>query len=238
MLENYWRAGIHSLNFSDDNLLLMAAQPAGRAALLALFGKLRELGFAWEFPNGLEIGRLIDRHDQLDEELMEAIFAHHVDPLSGRLVGAYRAYIPIETFDHRADYKKLRSVQDQNRIISWLAGCGLSEIDFGVVLPPDATAETFESIRRGYRNLRQLVESHGPTRARYAVFHLIPISLFRSMPTKYSVEAFPEGWNFYFPVYDGAHFSARELFERRLRLIQEIDHENFVSMARGEYRYA
>ncbi len=237
-IANYDAAGIHTVNFADDNLLLMAARKGGREELMTIFAELRRRRFAWEFPNGLEIGRLIGADGELDEELMSVLFSHQIDPQDGRLIGAYRVFIPVETFDDRQNYRKLKSIENQNRIVRWIAGSGLPEMDFGVVLPPSADEETFTHTRNGYLKLREVVSSAGQTRARYAVFHLIPISLFRSMPTKYSVERFPEGWNFYFPVYDGTHFSARELFERRLRLIREIDYSNFVSMTRGEYGYS
>lgn len=238
MLEHYRRAGIKTLNFADDNLLLAAAKRDTREHLLELFRVMRDLEFAWEYPNGLEVGRLIDKHGALDEELMEAMFSHTVDPDTGRLVGAYRVYVPVETFDRRHEYRKLKPLDVQNTILRWLARAGLVEIDFGVVLPPSADEETFENIKRGYSGIREIVTDGGDTKARYAVFHLIPISLYRGMRTKYSVDAFPEGWNFYFPVYDGENFSARELFERRLEVIQEIDPSNIDSMLVGQYDYA
>jgi hopanoid C-3 methylase len=236
MLENYRRAGIRTLNFADDNLLLVAARRGGRDHLLALLKAMRSLGFAWEYPNGLEIGRL-SQDGRLDEELLEQLFSHTTDPVTGELVGAYRLYVPVETFDHRDRYRKLKPREEQNRIIGWLGRSGLPEIDFGVVLPPEADADTFAGIREGYAEIRALIEAGGQIRARYAVFHLIPIALYRSMKTKYTVEDFPEGWNFYFPVYDGAHFAAGELFERRLGLLREIDPDNYRSMKFGEYAY-
>lgn len=238
MLDHYRRAGIASLNFADDNILLAAAKSDTRAHLLELFKVMREFGFAWEFPNGLEIGRLMQPDGSLDEELIDAVFSHTVDAATGRIVGAYRAYLPVETFDRRKNYKKLKPSEDQNVIIERIAGTGLVEMDFGVVLPPDADELTFDHIRKGYSEIKDLVRSAGSTKARYAVFHLIPISLYRSMRTKYAVEDFPEGWNFYFPVYDGKYFSARELFERRLDVVHDIDPSNFDSMVAGRYDYA
>jgi len=237
MIENYRAAGIKSLNFADDNLLLLAATRDGRKRLIELFQVMRGMGFAWEFPNGLEIGRLmVSGH--LDDELIDAMFTHTVHPDTGSLVGAYRLYAPLETFDQRDRYSKLKPVEIQNSIISRLAATGLPEIDFGVVIPPDADLDTFLNIAVGYREIRSMVERNGNSRARYALFHLIPIALYRDMHTKYSVDEFPEGWNFYFPVYDGTHLSARELFEHRLRVVQEIDHANFASMAAGKYSYS
>ncbi|HJT65776.1 MAG TPA: cobalamin-dependent protein [Pyrinomonadaceae bacterium] len=237
MLQHYQTAGIKTLNLSDDNLLLQAANPHGRLRLLALLSTMREMGFAWEFPNGLEVGRLL-KNDQLDEELMEALFSHSVDERTGAITGAYRLYVPVETFDQRDHYRKLKPIQDQQRIISGLARSGLPEIDFGVVLPPHADKDTFRHTKEGYEQIKNIMSTQGDTKARYAVFHLIPIAQFRSMKTKYSVAEFPEGWNFYFPVYDGSTFSARQLFEERLRLIREIDYQNYLSLPQGRYDYA
>lgn len=237
MLEHYRDSGIRTLNFSDDNLLLLAAKKERRDRLIEMLNTMREMNFAWEYPNGLEIGRLSDGNGKLDEELMEALFSHSVDPKTGEISGAYRAYIPVETFDFRETYKKLRSLDVQQTIIKWLAESGIPELDFAVVLPPTATEETFAHTERGYLEMQDVM-ARGNTKARYSAFHLIPISLFRSMGTKYSVDEFPEGWNFYFPVYDGTNFSARELFERRLRLVKRIDFENFKAMRTGQYSYS
>lgn len=237
MLENYREAGLMTLNLADDNLLLQAANKHGRANLLTLLRTMREMGFTWEYPNGLEIGLLL-RQGRLDEELIEALFSHAVEPETGRIVGAYRLYVPVETFDKRNELRKLKPLQDQAAIIKSIVSTGISELDFGVVIAPDADEDTFLHTKEGYIELANIVASGGNTKARYAVFHLIPIAELRGMRTKYSVDDFPEGWNFYFPVYDGTHFTARELFERRLRLIKEIDPMNYESMARGEYSYA
>ena len=236
MIDHYRRSGIRTLNFADDNLLLMAASKDGRATLLELFEALRESGCAWEFPNGLEIGRFVE-HGGLDEELLQAFFAHDVERGTGRLVGCYRVYVPLETFDRRERYRKLKPAADQNRVLDWLAGSGLPEIDFGIVIPADADEETFAHVREGYTELKSRLHARGAARARYAIFHLIPIALFRDMPTKYSVEDFPEGWNFYFPVYDGTHLTARQLFERRLAVVRDIDRANFDGMQIGQYAY-
>jgi hypothetical protein len=236
LLEQYRLAGIKSLNFTDDNVLLIAATASGRRDLIELFSTMRRMEFAWEFPIGLEIGRFL-KNGELDEELMEVMFNHSVDSTPGRLTGAYRVYVPLETFEHREHYKKLRSIEEQNKVIARLARTGLLEIDFGVVLLPSVSDEGFRAIRDGYLRVRDIIKSNGSTKARYAVFHLIPIALFRGMKTKHSIDEFPEAWNLYFPNYDGQHFTGRELFERRLKLIKEIDRPNFLSMRLGQYAY-
>lgn len=235
-LERYRSAGITSLNFTDDNLLLIAAKPSGRRDLIELFKTMRHMGFAWEFPIGLEIGRFI-KDGRIDEELMEVMFAHSVDAATGRFIGAYRMYVPLETFEERERYRKLRSGAEQNKVLTWLAGAGLPEIDFGVVLPPSATEKTFSATRDGYLQVKDIINSNGATKARYAAFHLIPISLYRHMTTTFSIDEFPEAWNIYFPNYDGEHFTGRELFERRLKLNKEIDQPNFRNMRFGQYTY-
>jgi hypothetical protein len=237
MIDHYAASGIRTLNFADDNLLMAAATPAGRVKVFEIFRALRERGFAWEFPNGLEVGRFLEKDGSIDEAMLTAMLTHEVRD-DRRIVGAYRLYVPLETFDARERYKKLKPLIDQKRVIQWLAATGLPEINFGVVIPPNATADTYLHIRDGYADLKETVQAAGDIRARYAAFHLIPISLYRGMATKYTVDQFPEGWNFYFPIYDGQNMSARELFERRLELVREIDPSNYESMARGEYSYA
>jgi len=215
----------------------MAATKDGRVKILELFRLLREMKFAWEFPNGLEIGRFA-RGDGVDDELLTALLTHEVDPLTNRVVGGYRLYVPLESFDHRERYRKLKPFEEQNRVIRWLAQSGLEQINFGVVIPPDAEEATFRGIADGFTALQQIIRTSGAMEARYAAFHLIPIAEFRGMRTKYSVDEFPEGWNFYFPVYDGTQMTARELFERRIALVQQIDPANFESMKIGQYTYA
>lgn len=232
MLEHYKNHGIQTLNFSDDNLLLLK-----RAYLLDLFATMRRMGFAWEFPNGLEIGRFM-RGGKLDQELVACVFQNGEDEESGRYVGAYRAFIPVETFDRRADYKKLKSIEAQNRIIEEILKAGIPEINFGVVLGPGADEAAFSKIIRGYEDIRTIVSQTSKAKARYSIFHLIPISLFRSMKTNFSVDEFPEGWNFYFPIYDGRHFAAMQLFDRRVEALKQIDPSIDLTMKRGAYAYA
>jgi len=232
MLEHYKAHNIHTLNFSDDNLLLLK-----RDYLLELFATMRRMGFAWEFPNGLEIGRFM-RGTELDHELVAHVFQNGVDADSGRYVGAYRVFVPVETFDHRADYKKLKSIAVQNRIIEEILKTGIPEINFGVVLGPSADEAAFSDIRRGYQAIKSLVQRTSRAKARYSVFHLILIALFRSMNTNFSPDDFPEGWNFYFPVYDGHHFTAMQLFDRRVEVLRQIDLSVDQTMKTGVYAYA
>lgn len=234
LLDNYYKAGIRTLNIVDDNLLLAIRNPKKREELIALFGYMREKGFAWEFPNGLEIGLLIN--GKIDEKLMSTLFSHTIK--DNKIVGAYRLYVPVETFDERNYYRKLKPIEEQNKIIKFVTELELPELDFGIVLPPSATQKTFSHIREGYLQIRKSISDKSKTKGRYAIFHLIPIALFRSMTTKYNVYDFPEGWNFHFPVYDGENFSAKELFERRLDLTKEIDIHNYYNMVNGEYVYS
>jgi len=232
MLDHYVASGIKTINFSDDNFLLLK-----RPYLESLLGKMRELGFAWEFPNGLEIGRFIPK-GELDRDLVDLIFGNHTDPQTGNHVGAYRAFIPVETFDARDNYKKLKPVEDQNAVINAIADNGIPEINFGVVLAPDSTDETFMAIEDGYMGIRRVLDNYPNLKSRFSIFHLIPIALHRGMNTLYSAEEFPEGWNFYFPIYDGKNFSSMELFEKRIDTIMRVDPAAQETMRTGIYNYA
>ncbi|MFN3686745.1 hypothetical protein [Salinarimonas sp.] len=231
MIDHYERHGIKTLNFSDDNLLLLK-----RDYIEKLFSILYERGFAWEFPNGLEIGRFA-KGDEIDYGMIRALFQSNYDERKGTHVGAYRLFVPLESFEHRDKYKKLKSQEITNRIINAILGQGLREINFGVVLGPDATEDSFISIEKGYKEIKAIVGRYH-TKARYSIFHLIPIAFFRGMKTNFHVDEFPEGWNFYFPIYDGHSLTAMQLFDRRLAAVRSIDPAVTFGMKTGTYSYA
>ncbi|AJF59677.1 MAG: cobalamin-dependent protein [Candidatus Diapherotrites archaeon] len=235
-LEFYRESGVKSLNIVDDNLLLQTASPDGRKKVMLLFKEIARLGFAWEFPNGLEVG-LLFRDGKVDEELFNALFFR--EETGGAIKGCYRLYFPIETFDEREKYHKLKGLDVQNAIISALAKKQIPEIAFGVILPVQANQNTMAAIRSEYKKIRLLLKSKskGRTIARYGIFNLIPLATFRNMNTKYPIDNYPELWNFYTPPYDGVNLTAKELFETRMSLTKEIDPENFKSMAIGKYGY-
>jgi hypothetical protein len=195
------------------------------------------MGFAWEFPNGLEVGQLV-RNGKIDKDLFNALFYRKPLP-NNEMVGAYRLYFPVETFDKRDKYLKLKTIEVQNTIIEELSKIQIPEIAFGVVIPPDADQKTFDTIKSDYSQIKNVVrkKSKGKTRVRCGIFHLMPISTFRSMKTKYSLESYPELWNFYLPAYDGQNFTAKELFEKRMETTKEVDPENYFAMMNGTYGY-
>lgn len=71
------------------------------------------------------------------------------------------------------------------------------------------------------------------TQCRFSIFHLIPIALFRTMSTLYTSGEFPEGWNVYFPIYDGTNFSSMELFEQRVETVMRVDSAAHQTMTTG-----
>ncbi|KKU99848.1 MAG: Radical SAM domain protein [Parcubacteria group bacterium GW2011_GWA2_48_9] len=235
MANHYKKSGINALNIVDDNLLLQVGNPKKRRELIELFNELSNMGFAWEFPNGLEIGMLA-RNGKLDEELINALFYRTQDSL-GNIIGGYRLYFPIETFSDRGNYRKLKGLDVQNSIIEALAQRQIPEIAFGIIVTPKADEYTFQIIKEEYGKIKHLIEekSLGKTKARYGIFHLIPIAAHRQMKTKYKDS---ELWNFYIPPYDGTNFSAKELFRKRMELTKELDPVNFQAMAIGRYGYS
>ena len=78
-LEYYKAHGVRTLLFQEDNLLSRiqvdhrAESTAGRKNLLELFALARDLGFAWEFTNGIEYGQF-ESEGRIDYELIESMF--------------------------------------------------------------------------------------------------------------------------------------------------------------------
>lgn len=237
MLENYKKKGIKTLNIIDDNLLLQVAIKKERQKLITLFQKMKEMSFVWEFPNGLEIGMLTE-NKKIDAELLENLFYRKTDHKNNMLIGAYRLYFPIETFEKREKYGKLKPLKIQTKVIAALLNLEIPQIAFGTIIFPNATEKTFQLIKKEYLKIKQMIKQRGEkTKARYNILNLIPLKEYRKMKTKYSIEEFPELWNFYTPVYDGINFSARELFEKRLKLIKEINPKFFKALITGKFAY-
>ena len=239
-LEHYQKEGIKSLNIIDENLLLQVGNNDDRQKLIDLFRVMRDMGFAWEFPAGLEMGKLL-RGSELDEELLQALFYRSED-LSGNITGCYRTSFPVETFDEIGSLAKLKGEEGQNKIIKWLVEHQILEVGFALVIQPWANEGTFESTRRGYGGITEIV-ANGKTNVRYGMLNAVllgklsnPDSEYYVKP-KYSIDEFPELWHFYTPTYDGRHFTARQLFEKRMQLTKEIDSTNFGAMMRGRYGY-
>ncbi|MFH1409212.1 MAG: hypothetical protein ABIH34_04860 [Nanoarchaeota archaeon] len=228
MLDHYQTSGIRTLDFMDDNLLLTVQTPKGRESLLSVFHEMRDKGFAWEFPNGLEIGKLMEG-EKIDTDLVDSLFWTEV--IDGQRKGAFRLYFPVETVERREKYAKLVPLKRQHPLIKYLSEKGISQIVLGTIIPPDADTMTFDAIEDFYTGIRREVD--GKTNLRFGIFHLIPIGTFRSMSTKYT---HPELWNFYTPTYDGKYFSAGELFRKRLELTRRIDTNNYDSMRKGGYK--
>jgi radical SAM superfamily enzyme YgiQ (UPF0313 family) len=228
LLRNYKLAGITTLDVIDDNLLCEAARD--RAKLIELFKYMQREGFAWNFPNGLEIRNFIAEDEEIDQELLDALFN----------TGCFGAYIPIETFEKREEYEKLAALETQNKIIAAIASKKPLRLSFGVIMTPDATEETVSRMKSEYLEIREIVNSAsgGMTKMRCSVFHLSPIASLREMPCKYGEANYPELRHFHVPAYDGTTFSARELLLKKLEIMRVVDPANFKALSGGTYQYA
>ncbi len=245
MARHYKDSGIRTLNIIDDNLLLGVRKYSGgkvvgtnegaRDKVISLFGMLGGMGFAWEFPNGLEVGLLADENGRLDEELIRALF-YRARNERGEIVGAYRLYFPIETFEKREGQKKLRELAVQDEVIRYLCSSGIPEIAFGVIIFENATRGTFDRTKEEYARIKSIVtgSGNGGTKARYTLFHLAPIATYRGR-TDYSD---PELTGFFYTPTVRGTLSPKERFELGLEVSLEVDPVNFRSMVEsGAYRY-
>jgi radical SAM superfamily enzyme YgiQ (UPF0313 family) len=224
LLLHYKKHGITTLLHSESNTLgRLRYGQEGRKQLFDMFRMMRELGFAWEFFDGIEFG-LLSRQGSIDEELVSALFNPELK--RERLVGGYRAYIPLEDFHSSATsrYKKLPDYETQIAVIRSIIHSSVKMLSFGAIIGyPEETAQSLE--RRGCEmlKLKEFVdkESGGQTSALFILYlhSTFPGTLDFARYRKdlaYDINKFPELFQLYTACKPSAGFSPLQLtLERR-----------------------
>ena len=176
LLRHYKEHGVTTLLHAESNLLTRLRYGAeGRKNLIDTMSLMREYGFAWEFFDGIEFGRLVkDDGRTPDGELIDLLFKPEMK--DGNLVGGYRAYIPLEAGyeERRKTFDKLKPYDVQQNIIRRIVETGVRQISSGVILGfPEDTKETLEESRKRYYEMQDLVsEASGEKAESLFVFYI------------------------------------------------------------------
>jgi hopanoid C-3 methylase len=231
-LKHFKQKGIKTILIQEDNILSRLKpidgsnkrNEKGRNDVIEIFSMLKEYGFAWEYANGLEIGKLLI-NDKPDDELIEALFWNKRE-LDG-YKGCYRVQIPIESFDEQASLKfsKLidfpRQVETYKKILT--AGVNYQTYNF-LIGYPDDTMTSFENYQRKCdylsNELHKISSKYNPY---FNVFNLILLpgtrdfSKYESM-LQFDIDEHPEVFGFNLPAINTKHFKYHELFEQRIKI--------------------
>jgi len=236
----YRTNGIAALMLSDDNLLQRLNHgERGERELFEMFEHLRDLKMTWEFPVGIEIGRLMKKgSSQFHERLFDLMFWNNDDPEN--FAGAFRGLIPFEnalsaTDETELKLKKLRDLNENFQILTRILEAGLPQVNLAVIIGfPDETAASLANARRNLAALMKLRDEVVETSPRRIGTH-INYSLFTATPfpgtpyfdemrdarrMEYDIEEHPELWNLYTSVVRGDTFSAARTTEHRRELLE------------------
>jgi hypothetical protein len=234
----YFRAhGIQNILFQEDNIL-SRMQRSGRGTLLhdsgrddvfEIFGMAREFGFSWEFANGLEFGKFLDR-GSVDTDLMEVLFWN--DRAGDTWRGCYRVQIPLEYLgeDPTKKFRKLRSFEEQFEIVSAMLHYGITYQTFNVLIGHDnddhAACDLY--LDRCLQLKAELERVQPDAVAYFNVFNrtLLPGTAdFRnkSQRLEFDIEQTPEVISVYLSPMPSDHLSYYELLQERIRMTDALN---------------
>ncbi|WP_454869164.1 B12-binding domain-containing radical SAM protein [Pseudomonas farris] len=133
--------GIRTLLFQEDNLLSRIHRSTsgkqvfstGRDELFDMFNLARDMGFSWEFTNGIELGQF-EYQGVVDRELIRVMFDSEF--VNGELVGCYRATLPLEnlTDDCSKLFRKLKPLGVIKDVIEEIVNTGIHSLSFNVII--------------------------------------------------------------------------------------------------------
>lgn len=226
-LDHIIDSGCRLLMFSDDNLLLARKTEE----LVTIFRHLRERRIAWEFPNGLEVGLLIDhQRGNFREELFETLFWNSTD--RSQFVGAHRLLVPIEdALLHRSSLSKLKGVQVLlGGLLRRLLDTGIPFLNLAIMI--GGVQESREHRERLEIQLELIYNwiQGSKTRVNFSIFCTSPLpgtGLGRAaMKSKtrlsHGIDKAPELWTVFTSVLNGDHFTAEQTTKYRLELLRRF----------------
>lgn len=244
ILGYYKNAGINTLLLCEDNLLSRLDFPGGRAEVIGWFNHMWEKGFAWEFSNGVEIGKLADDEGVIDEELVKILFGFDGS------TGCYRSYIPLERVDDSSKYRKLKPFDIEKRILTSIVEQGAPLLNLGVII--GHPQETMDSLDLTERRMQELMgqiseQSEGKTKPYTNIFLHIPISgtndcakFIREGRLAFDINDNPELYNFYTSVINGDNLSCYDLTMLRRDIAFRLNGEEAMGAWEhtGKYEYS
>ncbi|MEW6329659.1 MAG: radical SAM protein, partial [Candidatus Micrarchaeota archaeon] len=255
LLKHYKKYGVKTLLEWEDNRLARLNLLNGREEVLAAFQARREMGFLWEFSNGLEIGKFVKEDGSIDKELIRTLYNFDFE----KMRGCFRAYTPLESVRHDGSeplYRKLKPWEIEKEILREIVRTGVPVLTIGLIIGiPSETKETLELTYKRCDEIKRLVEEEnkrkeGTGKAEtYAVFTLfldIPLpgspdymEFSREGRIKYSIEEHPELWNFYTSVLNGDVFPPEEMTKIREEMARKLNGEEAMELweKRGRYPY-
>lgn len=224
-IDYYIENGIGIFGFIDSNLI-----GRNKDELIEIFTYLKEKKVAWEFPSGIEVKKLFEKGDDLADHLLE----HTIDE-EGKLVGCYRALIPLE--DCLIRYSKVTKCQNINydTILNGLIERKLPYANVGIMI--GSASETKENRQKLEKELSRIQEmfKDAETTVNFSLFCSIPIPgtgfhdvIKQTDRIVYDPIEFPELYNVFTSVIQGNTYSPENTTQFRRYLLKEFGMEQHI----------
>jgi|GEM_PF-1578807 len=214
-LELYQKFGIKTICLWDDSLGSLI-KINRRDWLIALVKMLRQMGFAFEFSQGISPKDLFDQQKQEpDYELITELYKHEI--INGNFVGCTGEYLPFEFLQEEETDKaaiKLLPFQQELAVMQVILAQGIRWLTFSSIIGrPQDDQDAFALATERIIEIQAMIKNHGaeslPTPFIYSVFPgtklwqstdqsflKYPITKF---PELYQLNATPHGTNFFTP---------------------------------------
>jgi radical SAM superfamily enzyme YgiQ (UPF0313 family) len=242
-LEYYWDKGIRTLLFQEDNILSRIFRspatskyiyPEGRNDLIKIFNVVREMGFSWEFSNGLQFG-LFEKDESIDEELINVMFWNTCDA-NGNISGCYRATIPLENLadENFRKFRKLKKYNIQKQIIQTIAQQNVSILNFNLII--GRPEDDINIVKLSYDRcceVKELVRTKGNTLPFFNVYNLsllpgtVDYRKYKNL-LAFDLEKDPEVITFYLGSLNTSFFDAFDITAVRGSMAQKLNGENLI----------
>ena len=231
-------SGVKVLISNEDNPLSRMhgkggeRDPEGRATVLQ-YGKLiKNTNLPFEWANGLEIGKLADKAETPDLELIASLLGHTADSQGNFVSGVYRCYIPLESLSDQGIKKlrKLRPYDTELEILKAIASTKIPMLNFGIIVgTPQESPESIAQIYRRCEEIKTAISTISPTTYTFFNFFMYaPLPgtpEFRREQHRFvaDIDVAPELWSFYVSSIHGEQYSPAEMTRIRRQLSMDIN---------------
>lgn len=259
--EYFKSKGVRTLLLQEDNLLSRihrhssgnSAYSDGRDELFDMFNLARDMGFCWEFTNGIELGQF-EHEGVVDHDLIRVMFDSTV--VNGDLVGCYRATLPLENLTDESSklFRKLKPLGVIKNVLESIVNTGVHSLSFNVIIgrPEDDEYNLCLTYLRS-EEIRSVCKAFNPKVQIYFnvyILSLLPGTVdFRRHHDRlaYDLSIDPEVITFYLGSLNTDYFSPLEITQARGAmakmlnndaLIDDYDEVHYISSERFERLFA
>jgi hypothetical protein len=219
---------IRTINIWDDSLASLIRW-GKRDHLIAIARLLRQMGFAYEFSQGMVIKDLWNKNaNSPDIELIRELFGHEIR--NGQWVGCYGEYFPMEFLQDDNPQNaaaKLMSYDKELDVMRVILAQGVKWLTYSCIVgrPQDGPSE-FDLATKRLNEVTGIIEGYGvnglPTPYVYSVFPGTELWRAESANLQYSIEEYPELYQLNATPHGTDYYTSGGLMEAKMRLEEKI----------------